>query len=248
MAKIIVVLAVIALVWVCLRWFTRTAAADIRESVKRWLVWGCGLLLLYLVATGHLNWLLPVIGGLVAVLFRSLPHLLRFAPLLQRLWVQYRPRGGTGGPDDASTVETEFVRMTLDHERGEIIGEVLKGSFSGRTFSELDLRSLLQLRQEVQGIDDDAVALIESYLERIYPDEWRTGDPHGRERKQTGFETDGQRMSREEAFEVLGLAEGVSSEEVVQAHRRLMQKIHPDRGGSGYLASKINRARDVLLG
>jgi hypothetical protein len=55
-------------------------------------------------------------------------------------------------------------------------------------------------------------------------------------------------MSRAEAFSVLGLQEGASNEAIRAAHRRLMQQIHPDKGGSNYLAAKINQAKDVLLG
>lgn len=57
-----------------------------------------------------------------------------------------------------------------------------------------------------------------------------------------------QSMSREEAMEVLGLKAGYTEEDVVQAHRRMMQKVHPDRGGTDYLAAQINQAKETLLG
>ncbi|MDD5033131.1 MAG: molecular chaperone DnaJ [Methylococcaceae bacterium] len=55
-------------------------------------------------------------------------------------------------------------------------------------------------------------------------------------------------MSKEEAYEILGLVNGASRQEVIAAHRRLMQRMHPDRGGTNYLAGKINQARDTLIG
>jgi hypothetical protein len=71
------------------------------------------------------------------------------------------------------------------------------------------------------------------------------GAPGGR--GQTGRSSPGG-MSREDAYAVLGLAPGASETAIREAHRRLMAKVHPDRGGSDYLAAQINRARDVLLG
>ena len=57
----------------------------------------------------------------------------------------------------------------------------------------------------------------------------------------------GSAMSRTEAYEVLGLKPGASGDEIHAAHRRLMRMAHPDTGGSDWLASRINQARDVLL-
>jgi len=54
-------------------------------------------------------------------------------------------------------------------------------------------------------------------------------------------------MTRDEAYEVLGLAKGASAEEVIRAHRALMKKFHPDHGGSTALAARVNQAKDVLL-
>ena len=57
-----------------------------------------------------------------------------------------------------------------------------------------------------------------------------------------------QGMSREEALAILGLREGASKDEILAAHKRMMQKLHPDRGGSDHLAAQINQAKETLLG
>jgi DnaJ family protein C protein 19 len=57
-----------------------------------------------------------------------------------------------------------------------------------------------------------------------------------------------ERMTRTEAYDVLGLAPGASKEQVLAEYRRLMKKVHPDQGGTTYLATRLNQAKDVLLG
>ncbi|WP_438952419.1 molecular chaperone DnaJ [Porticoccus sp.] len=54
-------------------------------------------------------------------------------------------------------------------------------------------------------------------------------------------------LSQQEAFQLLGLQPGASREAIIDAHKRLIQKLHPDRGGNDYLAAKLNAARDLLL-
>jgi DnaJ-class molecular chaperone len=91
--------------------------------------------------------------------------------------------------------------------------------------------------------------LLEAYLDRIHPD-WRDELAGGRASGGSGGSSarpSSSDMTVEEAYAILGLAPGADSEAIREAHRRLMVKLHPDHGGSDYLATKINRARDVLL-
>jgi hypothetical protein len=124
-------------------------------------------------------------------------------------------------------------------------GVVLEGTFAGKQLHELDLEDLVKLFRECRMADEESAALIQAYLDRVHGEGWRA---------KAGARTDYRpppgagKMTREEACQVLGLAPGASREEIIEAHRRLMQKLHPDRGGSDYLAAMINQAKDMLLG
>ncbi len=134
--------------------------------------------------------------------------------------------------------------MSLDHDTGRMDGEVIAGTFSGRRIGELGLEELLALVAECERADPSSVSILESYLDREHGDAWREARRGGGEGRPSGGTAE---MTVDEALEVLGLEAGASHDDIVAAHRRLMQKLHPDRGGSGFLAAQINRAKDLLL-
>lgn len=148
-----------------------------------------------------------------------------------------------------STIETAMIRMTLDHRSGALAGQVLGGRMAGAALADLDMAQLLVVRADCATTDAEGLRLIEAYLDRIHGRTWRTAED-----AQSQHESGGDRsqssglMGRDEAFAVLGLAPGASADAIKKAHHRLMMKLHPDQGGSDYLAAKINRAREVLLG
>ncbi len=159
-------------------------------------------------------------------------------------WPPSWPGSNTRSGRPASTVRTEHLEMELEHESGAMRGRVLKGAFAGRDLDSLRPVELAQLWQDCRFADPQSAQLIEAFLDRVHPS-WRddmaragAGPPPG---------SDGP-MTRAEAFEILGLSPDASPEAIRQAHRALMQKMHPDRGGSTYLAAKINEAKDVALG
>ncbi len=143
----------------------------------------------------------------------------------------------------ASSVRTAFLEMQLDHDSGSMYGRVLKGKFEGAALDTLDRAALLSLLGE---IDDDSRKLLAAYLDRREPG-WREhaqGDAAaggGPRPSSSG------KMTEEEAYQILGIQPGASAEDISRAHRALMKKLHPDQGGTTYLAARINEAKDVLI-
>jgi hypothetical protein len=150
-------------------------------------------------------------------------------------------------PGQSSSVTTDTLEVELDHDSGEIVGRVLKGAFAGRQLELLTPAEMARLWQDCRFSDPQSAQIIEAYLDRLHPT-WREDLARAEGEPSTvGAATDGP-MTRVQALEVLGLQEDASEEEIRHAHRELMKKLHPDRGGSTFLAAKINEAKDVLLG
>lgn len=149
-----------------------------------------------------------------------------------------------------STARTGVLTMRLDHATGRMDGEVLTGRFAGRALSTMTLAELLTLAAELPPGDSDSASLLRAYLDRAHP-AWREADNGGGGASSAGSggkaRSAGLEMSRAEALETLGLAEGADRAAIVAAHRRIMKRVHPDLGGSAALAARINAAKDVLL-
>jgi hypothetical protein len=216
-----------------LRLFADARPAQVRTAFA----WGGGIL-------GGVLLIALLVSGRGA---QALWSLVLFGPALWRWWQGFRAartfaRGGQASPGQASDVETGYLAMGLDHDSGRMFGRVKQGRFAGQELADLDLPLLLELMAELAARDPEGMPLLEAWLDRAHPD-WR-------EAAAASPPPDPPRagpMTRAEALSVLGLAEGATEAEIRTAHRRLMRTAHPDQGGSDWLASRLNEARDTLL-
>jgi hypothetical protein len=160
-------------------------------------------------------------------------------------WMPFGPAGFSErvqkSSGRASRVRSAYIEMELDHDSGEMRGQILTGRHQGMTLDRLDVKTLAGLLSEV---DDESRALLMAYLDRRDA-RWREhaqGDAStGRPAASSG------KMSEQEAYQILGLEPGASADAIGHAHRMLMKKFHPDQGGTTYLAARINEAKEILL-
>ncbi|PCJ25609.1 MAG: molecular chaperone DnaJ [SAR86 cluster bacterium] len=196
-----------------------------------------------LIAIGRLpvQFIFAPIGVAATFLLRMLPTLLRLLPM----WQMFKNKTNSAKPKTAgqvSTIRTEFLEMELQHSDGGMDGVVLKGTFAKQRLSALGLAELKTLYGEC-SIDADSRQVFAAYMDNAHAD-WveQMGQTD------TNVESLSESiMTRELALEILGINESSGREEITKAHRSLMQKLHPDRGGSDYLAKKINMAKDFLM-
>jgi len=147
--------------------------------------------------------------------------------------------------DDDPSVVTASLAMRLDPATGALDGEVRRGGFRGRRLTALTLAQLRQLLADVRRDDPESEPLLEAFLDRRHPG-WRA---QGDEREAgAGAGEGGGEMTQARALEILGLERGADEAAIKAAHRRLMAQVHPDRGGSAWLAAQLNAAREYLLG
>ena len=140
-------------------------------------------------------------------------------------------------------MRTAFLEMELEHDTGAMRGRVLNGRHQGASLDGLDVKTLIGLLGEIDG---DSRPLLTAYLDRREP-HWREHVvDDDTEENRSHIRRNG-KMTDEEAYQILGIKPGATAEEIARAHRSLIKKLHPDQGGSTYLAAQINRAKEVLL-
>jgi len=161
-------------------------------------------------------------------------------------WLPWGPAGfgerTRKSAGQVSRVRTAFMEVELEHDTGAMHGRILVGRHEGRSLDALDVATLVGLLPE---IDEESRALLATYLDRRDP-AWRD-HAQGDATAGRGAAPAGGPMTEQEAYQILGLAPGASAEEIGRAHRNLMKKLHPDQGGTTYLAARINEAKDTLL-
>lgn len=221
------------------RWYTTADPKVLAKALKRVALGVLVALIVFLALTGRIGWALGAAAALA-------PWILRFLSAARTAKNFSRMAGGGGG--QTSTVNTRFLRVTLNHDTGEVEGDVIDGPFAGRALSTLGLGELVQLLEHCWREDQQSTQVLEAYLDRVHP-YWRSqagaesseGRPGGKERE------DGGAMTREEAYDVLGLQPGAGEAEIKAAYHRIISALHPDKGGSNFLAAKVNEAKDLLL-
>tara|TARA_B100000073_G_scaffold319770_1_gene298945 strand:- start:104 stop:856 length:753 start_codon:yes stop_codon:yes gene_type:complete len=144
-----------------------------------------------------------------------------------------------------SNVHTKFLRMTLDHDSGELDGLIIFGKLKGKLLSNLNLDDLIDFRQDILN-DNDSLHLLNSYLDRKYQG-WRSKYKSDDKEDKTDTTYRNSVMTTQEAIQILGVDINANNDEIKEAYKQLISKFHPDKGGSSYLATKINQAKEILL-
>lgn len=238
------------------RWFANAEPKALVKTLK-WLSLVVLLaVIVSLAVTGRLAWAVMALPAVLPWIMRA-RAVHRAARNFSRMSAGMRG-GPTGAAGQTSEVETKFLKMTLDHGTGAMNGEVIDGPYAGRKLDELSPAELADLLNTCMVHDNQSAQVLEAYLDRAHPD-WReqmqaagagagTGSGYGNGNGYGGNGPAGGGMTRDEAFDVLGLDPGANEAEIKAAYHRLIGNLHPDHGGSTYLAAKINQAKDVLLG
>ena len=236
MPRIIVILMLISVLFYLVYRFKKIQTDKQKLIMKYMLIFIMVGVIAVLAVSGHLNWLIALIAALIPLLIRFFSSAMRWLPSLAVLFRKFQ----TMRSAQNTQIVTGFLRMEINQSTGDMRGQILQGEFKNKMLSGLGVEDLLKLLDSCQQQDKESAALLMAYLDRHHHG-WKSD---GSQQSQ-GFKPGA--MSAEEARDILAVKKNATHNEIIQAHRKLMQKLHPDRGGSDYLAAKINQAKDTLL-
>ena len=235
---LILAIALLVGLFLVARWWVQAEPRQLLKALQ-WTAAAIGVILLVaIVLSGRWSWL-------PALLFFTLPWIMRFRALKTMHKNAQGPRSG-----QSSRISTRFLRMELDHDSGEMTGEVTDGQFAGHRLDQLNLGQLIELWRECAAEDEQSRLVLENYLDRGHPD-WRSVAGAGPREESASARSDSPwtttGMSADEACEILGVARDATPNDIEKAYRRVMKSAHPDHGGSDWMAAKVNQAKEVLL-
>ena len=246
MIRLITIFVVSFLVYVLLRGLLAKKNLSVKQFFSLYLASLGGLALLYLGLTGRLHPIAAVIGATLPFLTRVVSLITRGAQfasilrILRSMGLGARVKGTErANAPGTSEIRSRYIHMVLFHETGLIDGKIIEGQFQDAKLSQLKLEQLIELLREIQD-DQDSMNLLISYLDREHPSWQQDTDM----RTPPSSDTE---LNEAQALDILGLDDCANKDDIILAHRRMMQKMHPDRGGSTYLATKINAAKELLL-
>jgi hypothetical protein len=231
--RLIVILALLALLFFLLKRFNRLSKEKQKKISKTVIFSALGLLLVVLVLSGRLSWVFAAAGAVLPLIPRLMRFALSFGPTVWPYLKRFQQ-------NRQGHMQSRFIKLQIDMLSGELKGEVLEGEQAGQKLQDLTLSQLQQLLQTYQSEDIDSANLLQAYLNRVHPG-WSGADSG------STYTPSNSQMTEQQAREILGVSAEADKKEIGKAHKRLMQKLHPDRGGSDYLAVQVNQARDLLI-
>lgn len=239
MSRIVLIALVLAGIVFWWQWTNTADPVQRKRLIQRSVISGLIVIILLLVFTGHMHWLGAVLAGVLAFVRQNLGLLVRYSPVIAQL---YRSHASASKSPNSSTVNTKYILMKLDHDTGKLSGSVLAGEFKGRLLDDMSKPELARLQTWCGQYDTDSARLLDSYIVARFGDQTGSGrSEYGKSASRSASD-----MSVDEALQVLGLTGSPTKEEITQSYRKIMQQLHPDRGGNEYFAAKANQARDIL--
>jgi hypothetical protein len=255
MARLLILLAVVFIIWYGIRWWKskppKKASSKENKPIDKktrmtYGLWGLAAVLILLTVSGRAHWITGAIGALIPLIKGGFPYLQRLLPFA----LQWRKSQA-----QQSQLKGEWLQLKVNPMSGTIDGTVLKGNLEGRKLSDLSEPELKTLLARCLENELKSAQLLGAYLQHSYGQQWQASfadvlqqhTSHSKGGAEFNQSSHSGSMSQKEAYEILGVDENASKEEVIKAYKSIMQKVHPDRGGSDYLTRLVSDAKELLI-